>query len=210
MRSDAALAAKQDQATPRVRAANANPALWDPNHADHDKARKELREAVAQDVTDEERDALASEPVAMLRSRFSIEDPRTKIPHPVLRERWDSEAKAVGLASMANWGVDALCLRPPRGGRRRGAGARRGLRLDSPAAVLNRGAHAADRVCSRAHCRRVSRAAGGLGTGSPKGRSAFDRDRSRQTQSRLDRVLGPAGRARLRRRAEHRHRASIC
>jgi len=43
-----------------------------------------------------------------LRSRFGIEnDPAKTLPHPTLRERWSSEAEAVGLASLANWGVAA-------------------------------------------------------------------------------------------------------
>src|SRR2546426_6844409 len=43
-------------------------------------------------------------------------------------------------ARSSSWWPGSLCLRPPRGGRRRGAGARRGVRLDSPAVVLHRGA----------------------------------------------------------------------
>ncbi len=111
----AALAAREAEKAPspaeqRIKELNQNPALRDLNHPDNARLRKELREAVAAAATDEERDALANEPIYTLRSRFGIEDPKTKLPHPELRERWDAEAEAVGLASLANW---ASMLRSP-------------------------------------------------------------------------------------------------
>src|SRR5437870_1621933 len=54
----AALAAREAQVSDtaqRIRDANKNPALWDEKHPDHGKAKKELRAAVAADMTDEER-----------------------------------------------------------------------------------------------------------------------------------------------------------
>jgi len=45
------------------------------------------------------------------------------------------------------------------GARAAPSGARRGLRLDSLAAVINRGGHAADLACGRSHCRPHSCAA---------------------------------------------------
>src|SRR6266566_868270 len=80
---DRATAAKakeaDDAATPaqkRVKAANANPALWDQKHPDHQKARKELLDAIAADATQDERDAYANLPIAELRDRFRLKAPR--------------------------------------------------------------------------------------------------------------------------------------
>ena len=110
----AGLAAREapvSESAQRIRDANKNPALWDEKNPDHAKARKELREAIAADMSDEERDALANEDVSTLRSRYGITDPRRDLPHPELREKWDTESEAVGLATLTSWGVDAQTAR---------------------------------------------------------------------------------------------------
>src|SRR3989442_1556269 len=68
----------------RIKAANANKALWDPKDPGHDAAKKELREAIAASASPEEQLRLANEPVETLRSRFTINDPKDdkRIPEP--------------------------------------------------------------------------------------------------------------------------------
>src|SRR5207244_3865086 len=91
----AGLAAREAQApvsesAQRVRDANKNPALWDEKHPDHAKAKKELREAIAADMSDEERNTLANEDIRDLRGRYGITDPRRDLPHPELRAKWNT------------------------------------------------------------------------------------------------------------------------
>jgi hypothetical protein len=59
----------------RLRAANANPALWDPRHKDHEAARKELLAAVADAATPEEKQAIQSAPLEEHRTVFGITPP---------------------------------------------------------------------------------------------------------------------------------------
>jgi hypothetical protein len=59
----------------RLKAANANPALWDPKHKDHEAARRELRAAVAEAATPEEKQAIKDAPLAEHRTVFGITPP---------------------------------------------------------------------------------------------------------------------------------------
>jgi len=110
---DRATAAKakeaDDAATPaqkRVKAANANPALWDQKHPDHQKARKELLDAIAADATQDERDAYANLPIAELRDRFRLKAPR--IPSNLT---WNQEGEAEYLVAFHEQGVSPEAVR---------------------------------------------------------------------------------------------------
>jgi hypothetical protein len=64
-----------------------------------------VRKLLAAEMDDTERDALANEDVQTLRSRFGIEP--VLLPHPALQARFDTEAEAVGLSTLASWGVSS-------------------------------------------------------------------------------------------------------
>ena len=105
--SDPGAVAKADQAaakiTPteqRIKKANANPALWDSKHNDHEAARKELREAVAANATPEERAAMADAPLEEHRSAFGLGDPD----EVVLPKAWLAEYNE----SYSGWERDFL------------------------------------------------------------------------------------------------------
>jgi hypothetical protein len=68
-------AAAVSPAEQRIKRANANPALWDTNHKDHDAARQELRAAVAAADTPEEAEAFRDAPVQDQRAFFGMAPP---------------------------------------------------------------------------------------------------------------------------------------
>jgi hypothetical protein len=84
----------------RIEAANANPALWDKNHKDHDAARRELRLALAANQTDDERQAWASTPLREKREVFNL--PAPQLPAEWLENYMESygahEGDFIGLA----------------------------------------------------------------------------------------------------------------
>jgi hypothetical protein len=105
-----AKAGTEPQMTPaeqRVKAANSNPALWDPKHKDHEAARKELREAIAAAATPEEKQAMAEAPLGEHREAFGLQPP--DLPPSVLAvyeesfSDWERDflhdARAAGLSS---------------------------------------------------------------------------------------------------------------
>jgi hypothetical protein len=68
-------AAAPSPAEQRIKRANANPALWDQNHKDHDAARQELRAAIAGADTPEEAQAFKEAPVQDQRAFFGMAPP---------------------------------------------------------------------------------------------------------------------------------------
>jgi hypothetical protein len=100
--SDPSVVAQQDQrkteaeaklspAEQRIKKANANPALWDPKHPDHEAARKELREAVAAGATPEEQQAMKDAPLEEHRSAFGLTAPDEWVLPKANQEEYEQE-----------------------------------------------------------------------------------------------------------------------
>lgn len=82
---------KMSPAEQRVKKANANPALWDTKHKDHDAARKELREAVARATTPEEKQSMKDAPLESHREAFGLTVPDERVLPKHMLEDYDRD-----------------------------------------------------------------------------------------------------------------------
>jgi hypothetical protein len=78
-RKRAEAAAKLTPAEQRIKAANANPDLWNPKAPGHEAARRELREAVAAGASPAEQQAIKDASLGDHRSAFGLHDPDERV-----------------------------------------------------------------------------------------------------------------------------------